>query len=83
MKITAWLCLPAMLFVLVSCNGSGGSASGEKGEPAKTEKSVRESAKDYMMAPVRQKKQALNELDKSVGDREKEIARQLDEATGR
>lgn len=83
MKISAWLCLPAMLFVLVSCSGSGDSASGKKDEPVKTEKSVRESAKDYMMAPVRQKRQALSELDKSVGGREKEFARQLDEATQR
>lgn len=80
MRITAWLCLPAMLVILVSCSGSGSS---EKGEPAKSEKSVTESAKDYMMAPVRQKRQALGELDKTLGAREKEIARQFGEASER
>lgn len=83
MKISVWLCLPAMLFVLVSCSGSGGSASGERSEPAKSEKSVRESAEDYLMNPVRQKRQAVSELNKTLGAREKEIARQLDEASQR
>lgn len=78
MRITAWLILPAMFFVIASCSGSGSS---EKGEPAKNEKSVRESAEDYLMAPVRQKKQALSELDKALGSREREIARQLDEVS--
>ena len=83
MKISAWLCLSAMLFVLVSCSGSGGSASGEKGEPAKGEKSVRESAEDYLMNPVRQKRIAVKELDKTLGKREMDISRQLDEASQR
>jgi hypothetical protein len=83
MKIPAWIIFPAALFILAACNGYGDSASGEKGEPAKSEKSVRESAKDYLMNPVRQKRIAVKELDKKLGKREMDISRQLDEASQR
>lgn len=83
MRMPALLIFPAALFILAACNGYGDSTSGKKGEPAKSEKSVRESAKDYLMNPVRQKKKAVKELDEKLGKREMDISRQLDEASQR
>lgn len=83
MKIPACIPVSVVLLALASCGGSGGPVSGEKESPAVNEKSAGESAKDYMMNPVRQKKKAVKALDKALAKRDSDISRQLEEAAKR
>lgn len=78
MKTSLWFPLLLALFVFSGCSGSG-----KKESPAVKEKSVTESAQDYLMNPVRQKKKAIKELDEALAKRDAEISRQLEEATKR
>jgi len=71
------------LSVLAGCSGSGDTVSGEKEGPAVNEKSATESAKDYLMDPVRQKKKGVKELDEALAKRDSDISKQLDEVKGR
>ena len=83
MKTSLWFAVLLALSVIAGCSGSGDSASSEKERPAVNEKSAGESAKDYLMAPVRQKRKAVKELDKALAKRNSDISRELDEVTGR
>lgn len=83
MKTSLWFLVLLAISVLAGCSGSSDSASTDTNRPAANEKSVRESAKDYLMNPIRQKKAAIKELDKALAKRDSSLSQQLEEVSGR
>ena len=83
MKTPLWFLALIMISLLAGCSGSSDSASTDTNLPAANEKSVTESAQDYLMDPVRQKKQAVKELDEALAKRDHDLSKQLDEVSNR
>ena len=83
MKTPLWFLFLLTISVVAGCSGSSDSASTDTNRPAVNEKSVGESAKDYLMNPVRQKKMAVKELDEALAKRDSNLSKQLDEVSGR
>jgi hypothetical protein len=79
-KTSLWF---PVLLTIAGLAGCSGSASNDTNRPAANEKSVTESAQDYLMDPVRQKKKAVKELDEALAKRDSNLSKQLEEATER